>query len=104
MGDAGPSQPGSGALLRRGRGAPLRRGGPRPYARTLLELEARRSRFLPLCSAFNKNALEERIGAIMRSRKTSAAALAVALVLVVALTAVLATNAPGKGRSPPPPA
>lgn len=40
-----------------------------PYARTLLELEARRSRFLPLCSAFNKNALEERIGAIMRSRK-----------------------------------
>ncbi|MFQ7853804.1 MAG: M56 family metallopeptidase [Flavonifractor plautii] len=58
----------------------------------------------PLCSAFNKNALEERIGAIMRSRKTSAAALAVALVLVVALTAVLATNAPGKGRSPPPPA
>ena len=32
----------------------------------------------------------------MRSRKTSAAALAVALVLVVALTAVLATNAPGK--------
>ena len=30
----------------------------------------------------------------MRSRKTSAAALAVALVLVVALTAVLATNAP----------
>ena len=65
-----------------------------PYARTLLELEARRSRFLPLCSAFNKNALEERIGAIMRSRKTSAAALAVALVLVVALTAVLATNAP----------
>ena len=25
-----------------------------PYARTLLELEARRSRFLPLCSAFNK--------------------------------------------------
>ena len=48
----------------------------------------------PCAPLSTKNALEERIGAIMRSRKTSAAALAVALVLVVALTAVLATNAP----------
>ena len=94
VGDAGPSQPGSGlscdAAVVRLYGAEA----PPPMPAPLLELEARRSRFLPLCSAFQ----QKRPGGAHRRHhalpQTSAAALAVALVLVVALTAVLATNAP----------
>lgn len=65
-----------------------------PYARTLLDLEGKRTRLLPLASGFSRNALEERIGAIMKSRKASLLGLFGAVVLVAAVTAVFATSAP----------
>ncbi len=50
----------------------LRRGGEeerRAYASALVRMEEARARALPLASAFSRNALEERIGAIMNVKK-----------------------------------
>lgn len=66
-----------------------------PYARTLLELESRRTRLLPLTSGFSKNALEERIGAIMKAKNIGVVGLVAAVVVVTVVTAVFATTAPG---------
>lgn len=64
------------------------------YARTLLAMGEREGGLVPLLqSGFGKTALEERIGAIMRIRRTSLAAAAASLVLVVAIPAALATSA-----------
>lgn len=63
------------------------------YARTLVSLEERRVHFTPLSSSFARNALEERIIAIMKNRKVTIAAVAIALVLVGAVAAVFATGA-----------
>jgi len=65
-----------------------------PYARALLDLESKRTRLLPLASGFSRSALEERIGAIMKSRKASLLGLFGAVILVAAVTAVFATSAP----------
>lgn len=65
------------------------------YARTLVSLEERRAHFTPLSSSFARNALEERIVAIMKNKKVTIAAAAVALILVVAVAAVFATGALG---------
>ena len=69
------------------------------YARTLVSLEERRTHFTPLSSSFARNALEERIIAIMKNKKVTIAAAAVALVLVGAVAAVFATGAL-RGDSP----
>lgn len=63
------------------------------YARALVSLEERRAHFTPLSSSFARNALEERIVAIMKNKKTTIAAVAAALVLVGAVAAVFATGA-----------
>ena len=64
------------------------------YARTLLAMGEREGGLAPLLqSGFGKTALEERIGAIMRIRRTSLAAAAASLALVVAIPAALATSA-----------
>ena len=65
------------------------------YARTLVSLEERRTHFTPLSSSVARNALEERIVAIMKNKKVTIAAAAVALILVVAVAAVFATGALG---------
>lgn len=71
------------------------------YARTLVSLEERRAHFTPLSSSFARNALEERIIAIMKNKKATIAAVAAALVLVGAVAAVFATGAlPGGGGEP----
>ena len=71
-----------------------------PYARTLLELESRRTRLLPLTSGFSKNALEERIGAIMKSKNIGVLGLVAAVVVVTVVTAVFATTAPRDDHEP----
>lgn len=76
------------------------RGG---YARTLVGLEARRTRFAPLASAFNRSAMEERIVAIMKAHRTTLAGTVGALVLVVLVASVFATSAPhSTGAGTPP--
>lgn len=65
-----------------------------PYALTLVGMEERRAHLTPFASSFAKNALEERITAIMKSKKTTIAGLAAALVLAVAVVIGFATSAP----------
>ena len=61
----------------------------------------KRARILPLTNAFSRNALEERIGAIMNAKKISITALlATLLTVAVALTAFAA--APESGTATPP--
>ena len=45
------------------------------YARTLISMEERKSFAAPFCNSFSKNAIEERIVSIMKTKKSSAAAL-----------------------------
>ena len=64
------------------------------YARSLISMEETRSGLTPLCNNFNKNAIEERITAIMKIKKTSIFSLVLALALIVGVTATaFATSA-----------
>ena len=62
------------------------------YALMLIKMEERRSGMSALCSHFGKNAISERIEAIMKFKKTSILACAFALVLVVGATTAFATS------------
>ena len=71
----------------------LRRGGEeerRAYASALVRMEEARARALPLASAFSRNALEERIGAIMNVKKRSVVALLTALLITAVSLAAFA--------------
>ena len=63
------------------------------YAMALIRMEETRSGLTPLCNNFSKNAIEERIIAIMKIKKTSLVALIVAMALVVGVTTAFATSA-----------
>ena len=63
------------------------------YAKVLISMEETRSGFAPLCNNFSRNAIEERITAIMKTRKTTVVSLALAAVLVAGTTTVFATSA-----------
>ncbi len=63
------------------------------YARTLISMEERKSGLLPLCNSFGKNAIEQRIKAVMKIKKTSVFAIAAAGVLIAAVFICFATSA-----------
>lgn len=63
------------------------------YARILVSMEERKNKILPLCNSFSKNAIEERIVAIMKTKKTTIFSLTAAILLVTATTAAFATSA-----------
>lgn len=63
------------------------------YARMLICMEAKQSGLGPLYNSFSKNAIEERITAIMKTRKTSIATILIGIVLTAAVTAGCATSA-----------
>ncbi len=63
------------------------------YARTLISMEETRISFAPLCSNFSKNAIEERITAIMKYKKTSIFSFVLALSLIFGATTAFATSA-----------
>jgi YD repeat-containing protein len=56
-------------------------------------MEETKSGLRPLCNNFSKNAIEERIVAIMKMKKTSWAAMLVAAILVVGVGTAFATSA-----------
>ena len=62
------------------------------YALMLIKMEERRSGMSGLCSHFGKNAITERIEAIMKLKKATAVAIALALVLVVGATTAFAAS------------
>lgn len=63
------------------------------YARTLIHLEEHKGGFVPIGNNFSKNAIEERIVAIMKMKKTSVLAVCVAAALLAGATAAFATSA-----------
>ena len=63
------------------------------YALMLIKMEERRNGMSALCSHFGKNAISERIEAIMKFKKTSTIACALALVVVVGATTAFAASA-----------
>lgn len=63
------------------------------YANTLIYMEEKRSGLVPFYSSFSKNAIEERITAIMKIKKTSFAAIMAAVVLIAGVAALFATSA-----------
>ena len=74
------------------------------YARILISMEETKSGLTPLCNSFSKNAIEERVTAIMKIKKTSLIATCVAVVLVAGVTIAFATSAAaGNNRLSPVP-
>ena len=62
------------------------------YARTLISMEERKSFIAPFCNNFSKNAIEERIVSIMKTKKSSAAALFAAGVVVTVAAGAFITS------------
>lgn len=73
-----------------------------PYALTLINMEETRSRGLSLYNHFGKLAIEERIEAIMKYKKASVLAAALAAVLVVGATTAFASSADSAERDDTP--
>jgi len=63
------------------------------YALALINLEENRGAMSPLCASFAKNAIEERIVSIMKSKKISFVAIFLTILLVIGATAVFARTA-----------
>lgn len=68
------------------------------YARTLIAMKERGGRTNPLYSGFGKTAIEERVTAIMKRKKTSPLAVCLAAMLVAGTAAVFSTSAAAGGR------
>ncbi|MCM1127907.1 MAG: M56 family metallopeptidase [Lachnospiraceae bacterium] len=66
------------------------------YARALIFMEEKKAGLTPLYNGFSKNAIEERIGAVMKIRKTSMIALLTAVILVCGVLLGFATTAKEK--------
>ncbi|QSZ67827.1 M56 family metallopeptidase [Methanofollis aquaemaris] len=62
------------------------------YARTLITMEEKKSGLTTLCNNFSRNAIEERIVSIMKTKKTTTFGIVLALVLVVGTAAAFATS------------
>ncbi len=63
------------------------------YARALISMEETRSGLTPLCNNFSKNAIEERITAIMKIKKTTVFSLVLAGFIVAGIATAFATSA-----------
>ena len=63
------------------------------YSHMLIRMEAKKSGLLPLISTFCKNASEERITAIMTTRRTSPVMVAASCLIVFATASLFATSA-----------
>lgn len=63
------------------------------YATALISMEEKKSGLTPLCNSFSKNAIEERIRAIMKIKKTFKFAVIISAVLVICVTGGFATSA-----------
>ncbi len=68
------------------------------YSLMLINMEAAKSGLLPFCNNFSKNAIEERITAVMKIKKTSLLAICFAAILIVGVTTTFATSAAGSSR------
>lgn len=72
------------------------------YARILIGMEEIKSGITPLCNNFSKNALEERMTAIMKTKKRTIFSIVLAALIVVGTTTVFATSAQAEDDNAPP--
>lgn len=63
------------------------------YARILIEMEEKRSSFAPLCNGFCKNAIEERITAIMKTKKLTVITIILTGFVILGTAGIFATSA-----------
>ncbi len=63
------------------------------YARMLIDMSARQSGLFPFCNNFSKNAIEERIRSIMKTKKATIGLAAGSLSLVLVIITLFATSA-----------
>ena len=63
------------------------------YARILIGMEEIKSGITPLCNNFSKNALEERMTAIMKTKKSTILSIALAVLIVAGTATAFATSA-----------
>lgn len=63
------------------------------YSRMLIRMEAQKSGLLPFCSFFSKNAVEERITAIMNTKRISFVSFLCACLIIVVTVPLFATSA-----------
>jgi len=68
----------------------------RTYANMLIDMEMKKDSPMPLCNYFGKNAIEERITAIMKMKKTSVVTMLLSAVLIAGITVSFATSASAK--------
>jgi beta-lactamase regulating signal transducer with metallopeptidase domain len=68
------------------------------YSLMLISMEEAKSGLLPFCNSFSKNAIEERITAVMKIKKASLFAICIAAILIVGVTAAFATSAVDSSR------
>lgn len=69
------------------------------YAMALIEMEEEKSGLHPLGNHFSKNAIEERIGAIMRMKKMPRAVHALSIAVVLSVTLLFATSSKAGGAA-----
>lgn len=69
------------------------------YAMALISLEERKSLLTPLCNNFSKNAIEERINAIMKIKKFSMPIIVVAMLLVTGVAVCFLTSNASAGTN-----
>ncbi len=70
------------------------------YANTLIGMEEKRNFSTPLCNHFSKNAIEERITAIMKSKKTTIGMMVAAVVIVILVVVTLTTGRKETAETP----
>ncbi|WP_125144177.1 M56 family metallopeptidase [Clostridium transplantifaecale] len=70
------------------------------YALTLIDMEEQRIGLTPLCSHFSKNAIEERIEAIMKIKKFSMFTIIIAFAVVATVGSTFATSAAAAENKP----
>ena len=63
------------------------------YAKTLITMEEKKSGLTPLYNSFSRNAIEERISAIMKTRKLTIGILVVSIFVIAAIVVLFATSA-----------
>ncbi len=75
------------------------RGARAEYARTLIDMAAKKSGLMPFCSSFNKNSIEERITAIMKNKKMTIFSAILGFAIIAGATTIFATSAKAEDKA-----
>ena len=68
------------------------------YAKTLISMEEKKSGLIPLHNSFSRNAIEERITAIMKTKKMTIGMLIVSIIVIICIVVPFITSADDTGQ------